>query len=313
MKNYRFLGIVSILLVGLVASACSAQSTPTTASVSTDAPVTEEISTSTPEESPVAAETDTPVQVEGCLGSADTALVDLNCEEITIAVENAYLPFNYIILETGEPGGWDYDTWNEICTRLHCKPVFVEAAWDGLIQGVADGLYKVGADGVTITDDRSEIVDFSEPYIKIQQRLLERKGETRFESIEDLASNPDFIIATQTSTTNYETAVQYISEDRIKAFDQMPFAVQALLAGDADAVIMDEIIGMGYQGENAEQLELLGPSISSDGLGFLYPKGSELKAPVDVAIQAMIDDGVLLAINETYFGASFALTYDDIQ
>lgn len=313
MKNYRFLGIIAILLVGLVAAACSAQPTSTLAPVSTDAPATGEVSTTAPEESPVASETDSSAQVEGCLGSADTALVDLNCEEITIAVENAYLPFNYIVLETGEPGGWDYDAWTEICTRLHCKPVFVEAAWDGLIQGVSDGLYKVGADGITITDARSEIVDFSEPYIKIQQRLLVRKGETRFTSIEEFASNPDLILATQTSTTNYETAVKYISEDRIKAFDQMPFAVQALIAGDADAVIMDEIIGMGYQGDNAEQLELAGPSISSDGLGFFFPKGSALKAPVDVAIQAMIDDGTIPSINEKYFGESFALTYDDIQ
>lgn len=313
MKNVRFLGIVVILLVGIGVAACSPQSTPTAAPVNTDVPVSVETSTSAPVASPIEP-TDAPAApVEGCLGSADTALVDLNCEEIIIAVENAYLPFNYIALDTGEPGGWDYDTWAEICTRLHCKPVFVEAAWDGLIQGVSDGLYKVGADGVTINDARLEIVDFSMPYIQIQQRLLVRKGETRFDSIEALASDPNLVLATQLSTTNYETAVKYIAEDRIKAFEQMPFAVQALLAGDADAVIMDEVIGMGYQGENTDQLELIGPSISSDGLGFLYPKGSALKTPVDAALQAMIDDGTIQAINEKYFGTSFALTYDDIQ
>ena len=249
----------------------------------------------------------------GCLGSADKAIVDLNCETISIAVENAYLPFNYIRLDTGEPGGWDYDTWNEICTRLHCTPNFVESAWDGLIQAVSNGQYMVGADGITITDDRKEVVDFSMGYIKINQRLLVRKGETRFTSIDDFAADSSLVMGTQVSTTNYETATQYLSEDRIKAFEQFPFAIQALIAGDVDAVIIDEIVGMGYQGENADKIELIGPSISSDELGFIYPKGSDLVDPVNQALQSMMDDGTLDALNTKYFGPDFTLTYDDIQ
>jgi len=248
----------------------------------------------------------------GCLGSADTAIVDLECEEITIAVENAYLPFNYISIETGQPGGWDYEAWTEICTRLHCTPVFVEAAWDGMIQAVADGQYDAAGDGITITPDRAEIVDFSTGYINIQQRLLVRLGEDRFTSIEEFV-NTDLIMGTQTATTNYETAVEYLPEDRIQAFEQFPFAVQALIAGDVDAVIIDEVVGMGYMGENADAVELIGPAISSDELGFIYPKGSKLTALVDQAINAMKADGFLSALNVRYFGPDFDITYDDIQ
>ena len=250
---------------------------------------------------------------EGCLGTAEDALVDLDCREITIAVENAYLPFNYISSETGEPGGWDYDTWNDICTRLHCTPIFQEAAWETLIQGVSEGQYDVGADGVTITDERAEIVDFSNGYISIQQRLLVLKGETRFGSIEEFVEQPELILGTQANTTNYETAVQYISEDRIKAFEQFPFAVQALISGDVDAVIIDQVAGMGYMGEDAENLDFVGPSISSDELGFLYPMGSDLVDPVNQAIAAMDEDGTLYDINVKYFGPDFDVTYDDIQ
>lgn len=250
---------------------------------------------------------------EGCLGSADTAVVDLDCRTVTIAVENAYLPFNYISLETGEPGGWDYDTWEEICTRLHCIPVFVEAAWDGMIQAVADGQFDAAGDGITNTPDRQEIVDFSIGYIQIQQRLLVRVGETRFSSIEEFADDLSLVMGTQVNTTNYETAVKFLPEDRIKAFEQFPFAIQALIAGDVDAVIIDEIVGMGYQGENSEQLDLIGPSISSDELGFIFPKGSVLVGPVNQALEAMIADGTLAALNEQYFGPSFALTEEDIQ
>ncbi len=249
----------------------------------------------------------------GCLGKASDAIVDLDCQEVTIAVENAYLPFNYISLTSGETGGWDYEAWAEICTRLHCEPVFVESAWDGMIQSVSDGQYDVGADGVTITPERLEQVDFSIGYVKIQQRLLVRKGETRFASIEDFAADASLMMGTQLSTTNYETAVTFLSEDRIQGFETFPFAVQALIAGDIDAVIIDEIVGMGYQGTNADVLELIGPSISSDELGFLFPKGSALVSPVNQALQAMMDDGTLAALNQKFFGPDFKITYDDIQ
>jgi polar amino acid transport system substrate-binding protein len=249
----------------------------------------------------------------GCLGKASDAIVDLDCQQVTIAVENAYLPFNYISLTSGETGGWDYEAWADICTRLHCEPVFVESAWDGMIQSVSDGQYDVGADGVTITPERLEQVDFSTGYVKIQQRLLVRKGETRFASIEDFAADAGLMMGTQLSTTNYETAVKFLSEDRIQGFETFPFAVQALIAGDVDAVIIDEIVGMGYQGTNAEALELIGPSISSDELGFIFPKGSALVDPVNQALQAMIDDGTLAALNQKFFGPDFKITYDDIQ
>lgn len=248
-----------------------------------------------------------------CLGSADEALVDLECQEVTVAVENAYLPFNYISSETGQAGGWDYEVIPELCKRLHCQPVFEEVSWDVMIQSVADGLYDMAGDGITITEERDEIVDFSVGYVAIEQRLLVRKGEDRFNSIEEFADNPDLIMATQSQTTNYETAVQYVPEDRVDAYEQYPFAVQALLAGDADAVIIDEVVGLGYQGENADELELIGPSISSDQLGFVFPEGSEIVDAVDVALQSMMEDGFLQQVNAEYFGPDFALTYEDIE
>ena len=248
----------------------------------------------------------------GCLGTAEDAIVDLGCREVTIAIENAYLPFNYVDLETGQPGGWDYDAWKEICTRLHCNPIFVEAAWEGMIQAVADGQFDAAADGITITEDRAEIVDFSIGYINIEQRLLVRKGEDRFSSMEEFVANEDLILGTQTGTTNYETATKYLPEDRIQAFEQFPFAVQALLSGDVDAVIIDEVAGQGYVGENAEQLELVGPSLSSDQLGFIFPKGSDLVEPVNEALRSMMEDGTLEELNVKYFGPSFTITYEDI-
>ena len=248
-----------------------------------------------------------------CLGTAKDAIVDLKCREVTIAVENAYLPFNYIDPDTGKADGWDYDVWDQICTRLHCKPVYTEAAWDGMIQAVADGQFDAAADGITITDERAEIVDFSDGYINIDQRLLVRKDETRISSIDDIVNDPNLKLGTQTGTTNYETATEFLPEERIQAFEQFPFAVQALIAGDIDAVIIDEVAGQGYMGENADELKLVGPSMSSDELGFIYPKGSDLVGPVNQALAAMKADGTLADINLQYFGPDFTITYDDLE
>jgi polar amino acid transport system substrate-binding protein len=266
------------------------------------AEATEEVPAGETDQNTASAESSDP---EGCLGSGETSLVDLECREISIAVENAYLPFNYISSKTGEPEGWDYDVWNEICTRLHCKPVFVESAWDGMIQAVADGQYDVGADGITITEERSQVVDFSIGYINIQQRLLARKGESRFTGLEDFAANPKLVAGTQSGTTNYETAVKYLPENRIKAFETFPFAVQSLISEDVDAVFIDQVAGMGYMGENSDKIDFIGPVISSDQLGFAFPKGSDLVEPINKAIEAMQADGWLAEVNVKYFGPDF--------
>ena len=302
-KNFTFV-LAALIIAALLLSSCVSQEA--------DSVAEEEVSV---EEEVVEEEAEVAVdeQPAGCLGTAEDALVDLECQEIVIAVENAYLPFNYISAETGEAGGWDYEVWPAICELLHCTPVFVETAWEVMIQSVADGLVDTAGDGVTITDLRLEQVDFSIGYVNVDQRLLVQIGEDRFASIEEFVANPDLIMGTQSQTTNYETAVQYLPEDRIQAFEQFPFAVQSLIVGDVDAVLIDETAGLGYLGTNSDSLELIGPSISSDELGFPFTKGSALVEPVNLAIQELKDNGKLAEINLKYFGPEFTITYDDIQ
>jgi polar amino acid transport system substrate-binding protein len=242
-----------------------------------------------------------------------SGLPDLAGREVTVAVENAYLPFNYIDPVSAEPAGWDYEVWNEICRVLNCVPVYTEAAWEGMIQAVADGQFDVAADGITINDERAEIVAFSDGYINIEQRLLVRIDETRIQSMDDIVKDPALKLGTQTGTTNYETAATFLPAERISAFEQFPFAVQALISGDIDAVIIDEVAGQGYLGENADKLQLVGPSLSSDKLGFIFPKGSDLVEPTNAAIKALYDSGFMEKVNLKFFGPDFKITYDDLS
>ena len=182
-----------------------------------------------------------------------------------------------------------------------------------MIQAVADGQYDMAADGITITEERREIVDFSDGYIRIDQRLLARADEDRFTTVQEFVDNADLMMGTQTGTTNYDTASRILPTERIQAFEQFPFAVQALLAGDVDAVIIDETAGMGYLGVNADSLKLVGESLESQELGFVFPKGSDLVGPFNAALAELEANGTLATLAEKFFTDAFTVTYEDLE
>ena len=248
---------------------------------------------------------------EANITTGENGLPDLDGCEFTFAVENAYLPFNYIDAADGEAKGWDYDVFNHMGELMNFVPVYVPAAWDGMIQAVADGQFMVAGDGITITAERDEIIDFSDGYINLAQRVLVAAGNTDITSIDDL-KNGDYTVATQKGTTNYEFAVSELGEDKVKAFDDFNFAIQAVISGDADASIIDETAGLGYMGANKDQVKLVGGDLTSDQLGFAFPNGSALVDVVNQGLAAMKDSGKLAEINAKFFSPDFSVTYDDI-
>jgi len=232
---------------------------------------------------------------------APVELPDLGGRVITVAVENAYPPFNFIDEATGEADGWDYDAVNEICARLNCVPEYIETAWDGMIIAVSQGEYDLAADGITITEERAEIVDFSDGYIATEQMLLVRIDETRFTNIDELVADEALIVGTQPGTTNYELAAQLLPESRIAAYDTFGVAVQALIDGQVDAVFLDSTAGQGYVGINADKVKITGAPMTSDQLGFIFPKESDLVAPFNAALASMRADRTLEIINAKWF------------
>ncbi len=234
-----------------------------------------------------------------------TPLPDLGGKEVTIAVENAYIPFNYIDAKTGEPAGWDYDVINELGKRLNFVPKYETVSWDAMIVAVSQGQYDIAADGITITEDRSQVVDFSVGYQTLQQVLLVRADESRFSTEAEFVADTSLKIGTQPGTTNYDTSVKLVGEDhvadRIQGFDVFGLAVQALLTGDVDAVEMDSTAGQGYIGANEGKLKVIPLDIAPDYLGFIFPKGSELKAAIDHGLASMAADGTLDTLFDKWF------------
>jgi polar amino acid transport system substrate-binding protein len=259
MKNLYILASI-LMLATLVVGACGAAATPTAM----------------------------PVEPNGGTGG----LPDLGGREIRIAVENAYNPFNFIEESTGKAVGYDYDVFEEACKRLNCKPVFVQTSWDTIVAvmgGTGQAEFDIAADGITVTPERAQHVDFSTPYIKLSQQLLVRADEDRFSSVEELNALGDFKVGAQPGTTNYDLAVEKFGED------------QALLNGDIDATVMDNVAGEGYIGANPDKLKLVGDPLTSEELGFVFPKGSDLVDPINQVLAAMEADGTLDTIYAKWF------------
>tara|TARA_B100001939_G_scaffold197859_1_gene170248 strand:+ start:543 stop:1391 length:849 start_codon:yes stop_codon:yes gene_type:complete len=248
---------------------------------------------------------------EAEITTGENGLPDLGGCEFTFAVENAYLPYNYIDAEDGEAKGWDYDVFNYLGEQMNFTPVYVAAAWDGMIQAVADGQYMIAGDGISITDERDKIVDFSDSYIVVEQRILVSVDNSDINSASDIA-NGDFVVATQKGTTNYELAVSLFGEDKVEAYDQFDFAIAAVISGDADATIIDETAGLGYMGANEDKVKLVGEGLQTDPLGFAFPEGSPLVDVINQGIAFMKENGKLEEINDKFF-KNFTITYDDIS
>ena len=252
----------------------------------------------------------------GCLGESKTAIVDLECREIKIAVENRFLPYNYIFLETNQIGGMDYDMWWEICTRLHCQPIFIEEKWETMLEKVSLGEYDAASLGITITEERKKTLDFSISYLNVKQRLVVRKGETRFSNISEFLANEDLTVGVLEKSTNFDIAKQFIPEERIRTYAVLSTVFDALANGEVSAVIADQVEGQitvsGIGVQRASQVEFIGDSLSDDQFGVVFPKNSDLVEAVNKALPDMRANGVLETLIRRYFGIDFNVTYDDL-
>jgi polar amino acid transport system substrate-binding protein len=323
MKRTLFaLSLIAVLSLLLAACAPAAPApAPTQAPAPTAVPPTQAPAPTAapPTEAPAPAEAPAPTEVpqptvaptEAPPAAAEAAaktlrLPDLEGREVVAVTENAYTPLNFVDPATGKAVGWEYDAVNEICRRLNCTVDWKTSSWDAMIPAVKDGQFDVGMDGITINDERKQQVDFSDPYMTSQQFMLVRAGEDRFTNAAEFGADEKLLIGSQAGTTNFYTAVYEVLDGdeqnpRIKLFETFGAAVQALLAGDVDTVLMDAASSKGYVGANPDKLKVIGDPLGTEDFGFIFTPKSDLVAPFNAAIAQMKADGYLDYLNNKWF------------
>jgi len=229
-------------------------------------------------------------------------VTDLGGREVVCAVINTYPPFSYLGPDN-QPIGFDYDLETEVCKRANCKPKWKEVAWQGIFEAARAGEFDVAFQGTTMTLERSKIVDFSDPIIEYGQAVLVRADDTSIPDEEALVKAVNKKIGTEAGTTNEITAIKKFGEQRVMLYDSSEIPIQALLSGDVDAVLIDEIAGLGYMRANPGKMKMPFKVSSGEFLAFFFTPGSPLEPAFNQAINQMWADGTMQALMDKWFSA----------
>ncbi|WP_400085977.1 transporter substrate-binding domain-containing protein [Yoonia sp. R78084] len=236
---------------------------------------------------------------------ADGHLPNLEGREIVVVTENAYPPLQFIDT-SGNAVGWEYDAMAEIAQRLNATVVYENISWDAMIPAVSEGQFDLGMTGITIREDRAEVVDFSESYMTSEMVMMVRGDEDRFTDAASFAANDDLLMAAQPGTTPFYVGVYDVldgdeANPRIKLMETFGATVQALRTGDVDLVLTDGTAGNGYVEASDGGLKIIGEKLGTEDFGFIFPKGSDLVEPINAAIADMLADGTIDALNTRWF------------
>ncbi len=233
-------------------------------------------------------------------------LPDLEGREVVVVTENAYPPLQFVDPASGEAIGWEYDAMEEIAKRINITVTYENISWDAMIAAVGEGQFDMGMTGITIREDRAEVVDFSDAYMRSEMVMMVRGDEERFDDAESFAADDDLLMAAQPGTTPFYVGVYDVldgdeSNPRIKMFETFGAGVQALRTGDVDLVLTDGVAAEGYVLASDGGLKVVGEKLGTEDFGFIFPKGSDLVDPMNAAIADMKEDGTIDALNKKWF------------
>ena len=230
---------------------------------------------------------------------------DLAGREVVVVTENAYPPLQFLDKD-GQAVGWEYDAMAEIAKRLNITVKYENISWDAMIPAVSEGQFDLGMTGITIRDDRKDKVDFSDAYMRSEMLMMVRGDEARFTDAAGFAADPDLLMAAQPGTTPFYVGVYEVLDGneenaRIVKFETFGAGLEALKAGDVDLVLSDSTAANGYVAGSEGGLKIIGEPLGAEDFGFIFPKGSDLVAPMNAAIASMKADGTLDALNTKWF------------
>ena len=242
---------------------------------------------------PTAAE---PTAAEPTDGAAAAGDFELQQEgTIVVGSDIAFAPFEFV--EDGENRGFDIDLMNEIASRLGLEAEFVNTGFDTLFTQVAAGQFDAGMSAITITEEREQTVDFSDPYFAANQAIA-APVEADISGPEDLAG---LTVGVQAATTGFEYAQNNFTDATITEFPTSEAAFTALRAGQLDAVFIDLPVAAENTADS-EDLEVKAEVDTNELYGIAFPPESDnLTQAVNDALQEIISDGTYAEIYSQWF------------
>ena len=234
---------------------------------------------------------------DGDEGKADGA--GGKSKQITVASDIAYKPFEFT--QDGKPVGFDIDLMREIGKRAGFTPEFQNVRFDLIIPGLDNKLYDAAISAMTITDDRKEQMDFSDPYFNADQALVV-PSDSDIRSTDDLA---DATVGVQNGTMAADQVEEFQSEGTIgevKTFDTIEDAFSALENNQVDAVINDLPVSQDRANQSDGRLKVVETIPTGEQYGIAFPKDSELVDPVNEALGEIKEDGTYAKIYKKWIG-----------
>ncbi|MFC5991144.1 ABC transporter substrate-binding protein [Limoniibacter endophyticus] len=219
-------------------------------------------------------------------------------ETLKIGTEGAYPPFNYVE-SNGQLGGFDVDIAKALCEEMNVTCEFVQQDWDGIIPALQAKRFDAVVASMSITDERKQQVDFTNPYYTNSLVFVAPKdGEF------DPANPGDASIGVQGGTIAETYAQDTYKEATVSPYPTQVEAWTDLQNGRLDAVLGDFGVQQGFvDGDGKDCCEFKGESVAGgDKIGIAVRKGeTELAEKLNSAIKAIRENGKYKEINDKYF------------
>jgi glutamine transport system substrate-binding protein len=224
-----------------------------------------------------------------------------NEDKIYVATDAAFAPFEY--LDKGEIVGFDVELLEAVMAEAGLEYELKNTGWDPLFAAIDDNQVGFGISGISITPDRMESYDFSNPYF--ESKLMAVFPESlKITGMQDLAG---LKIGVQNGTTGQEAVEKILGKNNsaISKYDTTALAFMSLKAGNVDVVVTDNTVAEEYikNNPNDNVQTYTDPTLfAPEYYAMLFPKGSELKAEIDAALNKVIESGKYAEIFEKWFG-----------
>ncbi|MDN3452177.1 MULTISPECIES: transporter substrate-binding domain-containing protein [unclassified Psychrobacter] len=220
---------------------------------------------------------------------------------IKIATESSYKPFSYTDAD-GKLIGYEIELVDALCAQMKAECEVISQDWDGLIPGLNAQKFDAAIAGMSITPERKEVVDFSDPYFHSGIILIGKKGDDL--KVESLTGQP---VASQRSTVASQYLQDEHSDANIKLYDTQDNAYLDLTSGRVRGMMSDKVTGSDWlKTEAGKDYEVKGQEISTDddAMGIAFRKGDPLAAKFNAALAELKTNGTYDQITGSYFGTS---------